>query len=174
MRYRQTTTRTFHRRSYGRGGHNKGAAIGFAAFVLVAIAASKGAVGATSGTAPPSTAAVAAEQAYAAKVFGDGPAQQQCLGWLWTRESTWDPAADNSQSGAYGIAQALGHGTDSTAGTVTNEYGPINGMNLPNSVYVGANSGNADDQIDWGRVYIDLEYGSPCNAWDHEEAKSWY
>jgi hypothetical protein len=57
---------------------------------------------------------------------------------------------------------------------VTNEYGPINGMNLPNSVYVGANSGNADDQIDWGRVYIDLEYGSPCNAWDHEEAKSWY
>jgi hypothetical protein len=173
MSYRTTTRRTF-TRSYGRGGHRPGALAILGGVAVVAILAGHAAVGAGAGTAPPSTASVAAEQAYAAKVFGDGPAQQQCLGWLWTRESTWDPAADNSKSGAYGIAQALGHGTDSTAGTVTNEYGPINGMNLPNSVYVGANSGNADDQIDWGRDYVDIEYGSPCNAWDHEEAHGWY
>jgi peptidoglycan DL-endopeptidase CwlO len=170
MSYRTTTRRTF-TRSYGRGGHNKGAAIGIAAIVLVAIAASKGAVGATSGTAPPSTASVAAEQAYAARLFGDGPAQQQCLGWLWNQESTWNRLATNSQSGAFGIAQALQAPLPGDGGLGGSEY---RGYGVPASVDYGANNGNADDQIIWGKAYILSRYGSPCNAWDHEEAKSWY
>ena len=37
--------------------------------------------------------------------------QQQltCLDELWTRESGWSQTAINGASGAYGIAQALGH-----------------------------------------------------------------
>jgi resuscitation-promoting factor RpfB len=84
--------------------------------------------------------------------------QWNCLYALWTRESGWSNTADNSQSGAYGIAQALGHGP-------TNQY-PAGPANPPTS--------SASAQVRWGLGYIAGRYGTPCAAWNHEEADSWY
>jgi hypothetical protein len=89
--------------------------------------------------------------------WSSGP-QWTCLYDLWERESGWSNTADNPQSGAYGIAQALGHGP-------TNQY-PAGPANPPVS--------SASAQITWGLGYIRDTYGSPCGAWSHEEADSWY
>ena len=53
--------------------------------------------------------------------YGWTGAQFGCLRLLWDRESGWSATAENPSSGAYGIAQALGHGP-------TNQYpaGPAN------------------------------------------------
>jgi len=91
---------------------------------------------------------------------------------LWNRESSWDNQATNPGSGAYGIAQALGHGDGAnTAGTVTNEYG---GYGVSDSVAQAANSGSAAAQITWGLAYIKATYGSPESAWATEESQGAY
>ena len=77
---------------------------------------------------------------------------------LWNRESGWSNTARNAQSGAYGIAQALGHGP-------TNQY-PAGPANPPTS--------SASAQIAWGLQYIKQQYGDPIRAWAHEQAYSWY
>lgn len=82
---------------------------------------------------------------------------------LWNRESGWNNTIANQTSGALGIAQALGHGTATSAGTLGNEY--------PSKA---ANDGNAAAQITWGLSYIKSAYGSPSAAWAHEEANGWY
>ena len=84
--------------------------------------------------------------------------QADCLNWLWTRESGWSNTADNPQSHAYGIAQALGHGP-------TNQY-PAGPANPPVS--------SARAQIRWGLDYIRGRYGDPCAAWAHETNSGWY
>jgi hypothetical protein len=84
--------------------------------------------------------------------------QWTCLDWLWTRESGWSNTADNTQSGAYGIAQALGHGP-------TDQY-PAGPANPPES--------DPATQIGWGLGYIAATYGKPCAAWQHETADDWY
>jgi resuscitation-promoting factor RpfB len=89
--------------------------------------------------------------------WGSGP-QWDCLYALWQRESGWSATAENPRSGAYGIAQALGHGP-------TNQY-PAGPANPPVS--------SAPAQIGWGLGYIDGTYGKPCAAWAHEQADSWY
>jgi hypothetical protein len=91
------------------------------------------------------------EHRYAARVFGNSPAQQRCLVQLWDRESGWDPYAVNPNSGAAGIPQALpavhGH---------------------PYAL------GDWRAQIWWGHRYILRRYGDPCTALSHENAKGWY
>ena len=88
----------------------------------------------------------------------------QALNYGWgTLESGWNDLATNT-GGAFGIAQALGHGTPSTKGTHSNMYGPVNGMTFPDSLYVSANSGNATAQITWGLDYIRRAYGQPANV----------
>jgi hypothetical protein len=77
---------------------------------------------------------------------------------LWNRESGWSNTAENASSGAYGIAQALGHGP-------TNQY-PAGLANPPTS--------SAAAQISWGLSYIKDTYGSPSAAWAHETADGWY
>lgn len=77
---------------------------------------------------------------------------------LWERESGWSNTAENKSSGAYGIAQALGHGP-------TNQY-PAGPANPPIS--------SATAQILWGLGYIKSTYGNPDNAWAHETANGWY
>jgi hypothetical protein len=89
--------------------------------------------------------------------WSSGP-QWNCLYALWQRESGWSNTADNQQSGAYGIAQALGHGP-------TNQY-PAGPANPPTS--------SATAQIEWGLGYISQTYGSPCSAWAHETSAGWY
>jgi resuscitation-promoting factor RpfB len=91
---------------------------------------------------------------------------------LWNRESGWNNQATNPSSGAYGIAQALGHGEGAaTQGSVTNEYG---GYGISDSEAQDANSGDAGAQITWGLQYIKETYGDPEAAWAHEESAGWY
>lgn len=94
---------------------------------------------------------------------------------LWNRESGWNSEARNPTSGAFGIAQALGHGqADTAASDGTNEYGAEYGLSAAEAR--AANSGDARWQIEWGLGYIKDTpgYGSPSAAWAHEQANGWY
>ncbi|WP_240771305.1 lytic transglycosylase domain-containing protein [Nocardioides sp. GY 10113] len=86
--------------------------------------------------------------------YGFSSDQFGCLDSLWTRESNWNPYADNPTSSAYGIPQAL-----------------------PGSKMASAGSDwatNPATQIKWGLGYIQDRYGSPCGAWGHSQARGWY
>jgi hypothetical protein len=85
----------------------------------------------------------------------DGQGSQfSCLDSLWQEESGWNIYAQNPGSGAYGIPQALPGSKMASA---------------------GANwESNPATQIAWGLSYINDTYGSPCAAWDHEQATGWY
>jgi hypothetical protein len=80
-----------------------------------------------------------------------------CLVPLWNQESGWNQFAENA-SGAYGIPQAL----------------PFNKM--PQAAWPASAGGSSSPsaQISWGLGYIKGTYGSPCNAWAHEESFGWY
>ncbi|HEY1704049.1 MAG TPA: transglycosylase SLT domain-containing protein [Trebonia sp.] len=80
--------------------------------------------------------------------------QWSCLDDLWQQESSWNYTAENAQSGAYGIAQAL---PASKMASVASDY-----LTDPTT------------QIKWGLGYISAAYGTPCAAWDHEEADGFY
>ncbi len=86
--------------------------------------------------------------------YGWSSSQFTCLNELWTRESGWDPTAENPTSGAYGIPQALPGSKMASAGPDWQS--------------------NATTQIKWGLGYIKSLYGSPCGAWAHEESYGWY
>jgi hypothetical protein len=91
---------------------------------------------------------------------------------LWNQESGWNNKAKNPSSGAYGIAQALGHAE--SASLADNQKGD----NYPNA-YRSANpapwgSSNSGEQISWGLSYIKGTYGSPSAAWAHETSAGWY
>jgi hypothetical protein len=104
-------------------------------------------------------------------------AEWDALDKLWTRESGWRNDIANSSSGAFGIAQALGHGTVSSTARNVHVRFPGGGSAVQDvNEYPSklANSGNASAQIAWGLAYIRQRYGSPTAAWAHEEANSWY
>ena len=85
--------------------------------------------------------------------FGFSTDQYGCLNDIWSRESGWRYNAENA-SGAYGIPQAL-----------------------PGSKMASAGADWQTDpttQIKWGLGYIKNVYGTPCNAWAHEEDDGWY
>ncbi len=86
--------------------------------------------------------------------FGFSSDQFGCLDSLYTRESGWNPRADNPTSSAYGIPQSLPGSKMASAGAdwATN---PVT-------------------QITWGLGYIQDRYGSPCSAWGHSQAVGWY
>jgi hypothetical protein len=85
--------------------------------------------------------------------FGFATSQWGCLDDLWNRESGWVYNAENA-SGAYGIPQALPGSKMASAGA--------DWLTDPTT------------QIKWGLGYIKSVYGTPCGAWDHEEADGWY
>ena len=83
-----------------------------------------------------------------------GEDQHSCLVNLWNRESGWRHTADNPNSSAYGIPQAL-----------------------PGSKMVSAGADwktNPETQIKWGLKYIDKRYETPCGAWSAFKKKGWY
>ena len=86
--------------------------------------------------------------------YGFSADQFNCLDLLWTRESGWNPHAQNAYSGAYGIPQSL---PGSKMATVGSDWAT-----------------NPVTQIKWGLGYIQDRYGSPCGAWGHSEATGWY
>lgn len=139
-----------------------------------AAASSSGSASAPVGNTGAATATAAANQAigklYAA-TYGWYPGPQwNALVSLWNQESSWNNNATNPSSGAYGIAQALGHGTATTRGSVTNEYGGL----VSDGVAQEANSGSAGAQIAWGLAYIKATYGSPSAAWASETSRGYY
>jgi soluble lytic murein transglycosylase-like protein len=85
--------------------------------------------------------------------YGWSSGQFGCLNDLWTRESGWNPAAENTD-GAFGIPQALPGSKMASAGADW--------------------QANPATQIRWGLGYIKELYGSPCGAWDHELATGSY
>ncbi|WP_067435680.1 aggregation-promoting factor C-terminal-like domain-containing protein [Nocardioides jensenii] len=86
--------------------------------------------------------------------FGFSSDQFGCLDSLWTKESGWNPSADNPSSSAYGIPQALPGSKMSSAGADW--------------------ATNPATQIRWGLGYIQDRYGSPCSAWGHSQSNNWY
>lgn len=99
----------------------------------------------------------------AAKAYGwDTGTQWQALQSLELGEGGFNPQAVNSDSGAYGLAQALGHGDANTAGTAANEYG---GFGLTDAQARAANSGDAGAQALWMANYIAATYGDPASAY---------
>ena len=86
--------------------------------------------------------------------FGFSSDQFSCLDALWTKESGWNPSADNPTSSAYGIPQALPGEKMASAGADW--------------------ATNPATQIEWGLGYIADVYGSPCAAWSHSQANNWY
>lgn len=99
---------------------------------------------------------------------------QQWKDWvsLWNQESGWSNTALNGGSGAFGLAQALGHGTPGTAGKYGDAYGANYGLSTASAR--AANNGRALPQLQWGIGYIAATYGSPSAAWAHEVANNWY
>jgi hypothetical protein len=86
--------------------------------------------------------------------YGWSQDQFGCLDSLWERESHWNPFAENSSSGAYGIPQSL---PGSKMATVASDWRT-----------------NPVTQIKWGLGYIEDRYGSPCGAWGHSQGHGWY
>ena len=86
--------------------------------------------------------------------FGWSEDQFGCLDSLWERESHWNPFAENSSSGAYGIPQSL---PGSKMASVAPDWRT-----------------NPVTQIKWGLGYIEDRYGSPCGAWGHSQSHGWY
>ena len=86
--------------------------------------------------------------------MGFGGDQNNCLLWLWNRESGWRTNAYNASSGAYGIPQSLP------------------GSKMAN--YAADWRTNYQTQVMWGLIYIQGRYGSPCGAWAHSESYNWY
>jgi hypothetical protein len=86
--------------------------------------------------------------------FGWSDSQFGCLDSLWERESHWNPFAENSSSGAYGIPQSL---PGSKMASVAPDWRT-----------------NPVTQIKWGLGYIEDRYGSPCGAWGHSQSHGWY
>ena len=80
--------------------------------------------------------------------------QYSCLVNLWNRESGWRHTADNPNSSAYGIPQALPGKKMASAGADWRT--------------------NPETQIKWGLNYIDKRYKTPCGAWSAFKKKGWY
>lgn len=80
--------------------------------------------------------------------------QFPCLDELWDHESGWNHRAQNSSSGAYGIAQALPGSKMASAGADWKT--------------------NPATQIKWGLGYIKDRYNTPCGAWNFFQSKGYY
>src|SRR5215831_13636170 len=120
-----------------------------------------------SGPPQPARIANTATIRQVAASFGWGSKTQwNALTHLINQESGGNATARNPSSGALGIAQALGHGTSCSGGTLGNEYGPQFGLSCKQAQQ--ANSGNAHQQLRWMMGYIRSRYGSPAAAWQHE------
>ena len=86
--------------------------------------------------------------------FGFDQDEFECLDPLYDGESHWRVNADNPNSSAYGIPQALPGSKMSSAGAdwATN---PVT-------------------QIRWGLGYIQDRYGTPCGAWSFKQGHGYY
>lgn len=80
--------------------------------------------------------------------------QWHCLRRLWNLESSWRVHADNPNSSAYGIPQAMPGSKMGSAGPHWRR--------------------NAETQIRWGIRYVNGRYDAPCGAMRHKDRHGWY
>lgn len=116
----------------------------------------------------------AALQTAAARYGWDKGPQWTALTNIEMNEAGFNPRATNPTSQAFGLAQALDHGTAKTQGTLSNMYG---GFGLTTAQAVAANSGDPGTQALWMVNYIRSRYTNPVNAWakyHHADGSNWY
>ncbi|MEV7418570.1 transglycosylase SLT domain-containing protein [Streptomyces sp. NPDC089919] len=101
---------------------------------------------------PQSSYSVSEVKAMARQIVGAG--QFQCFSNIVNHESTWNYRAVNASSGAYGLVQALPGSKMSSAGADWRT--------------------NPATQIKWGLNYMNVRYGSPCDAWSFWQANHYY
>ena len=90
----------------------------------------------------------------AATLYGWTGEQFTCYDNIIMRESLWDQYADNPNSSAYGIPQALPGKKMASEGADWKT--------------------NPETQIRWGLKYVKERYGTPCKAWAFKRANGWY
>lgn len=119
--------------------------------------------GVVTGTIPSSSSArQALQQAAASHGWGSG-AQWQALQSLEMGEAGFDPTAENA-SGAYGIAQSLGH--PYPGGPAPNGINEYNGEGLTAAESEQASMGAPGPQAVWMCNYIASRYGNPVTAYN--------
>ncbi|WP_037912762.1 aggregation-promoting factor C-terminal-like domain-containing protein [Actinacidiphila yeochonensis] len=91
-------------------------------------------------------------QAMAQQIVGSG--QYACFSNIVSHESGWNYTAVNAGSGAYGLVQALPGSKMSSAGADWQT--------------------NPATQIKWGLNYMNVRYGSPCDAWAFWQVNHYY
>lgn len=113
--------------------------------------------GVTVAPQPGVSASAGSNQALAQSLAPQWASGQEWQDWLalWNQESGWSATAENPQSGAYGIPQALPPTKLPAAGQKSGGSSPL-------------------AQEEWGIAYIEQRYGDPENAWAHEQQYSWY
>lgn len=89
-----------------------------------------------------------------ANKYAWGADQFSCYDSIIMRESRWDTFADNPNSSAYGIPQALPGRKMASAGADWET--------------------NPATQITWGLGYVKQRYGTPCGAWSFKRSHGWY
>lgn len=105
--------------------------------------------------------------------FGWTGAEWAALQQLESMEdATYSTTIANPSSGALGMAQALGHGTAGSAGSLGNEYGANYGLTTAHAQQ--ANSGSAQYQALWMCTYIRDTYGTPSAAVQFHLANNYY
>lgn len=134
-----------------------------------AASATSGSTAAGGGSATDGHAALA----QAARQYGwDTGDEWKALTYVEMREAGFNSHAKNPSSGAFGMAQSLGHPfSGGPASNGINEYGG-NGLNPAQSR--AASEGNAYWQAVWMVNYIHATYGDPIKAAAHEQAHNWY
>lgn len=137
-----------------------------------ASASSGGGSASTTGTAPTS-GQLNQQLTQLAGQFGWDSSQVSAWQYVLGRESGGNALAKNPQSGAFGAAQALGHGVAGGAcpQTGVNQYG---GFGLTTQQAQQANCGNLGVQLLWMARYMKATYGTPANAAAHERSQNWY
>lgn len=130
--------------------------------------------GSPGGKNPPPPAPSGSLQAYAQKLLAQHGWSNQFASFnsVEMAEAGWNPHAENGSSGAYGLAQSLGHPfPGGPASNGINEYGG-NGLSATESRQ--ASEGDGFLQLVWMMNYIASRYGSPNAAWVHEQNFHWY
>lgn len=85
-----------------------------------------------------------------------GPSEFGAFNALEMSEAGWDPRAENPESGAAGLAQAL----------PPSKYPP--------GAWPYSGPQSAKLQLQWMMSYIKERYGSPAAAWSFHQANNWY
>lgn len=99
-------------------------------------------------------------------------AQWTALDAIEMQEAGYDTTNKNPSSGAFGLAQSLGHGfKGGPAANGVNEYG---GEGLSPSQSAAASMGDAYWQSVWMCNYIADRYGNPAVAEQFHLAHNWY